>query len=57
MYPSIMTSTTGERLKHEKSFCYRLIVRIKEVGKVGSFVEIFLIADMASDDLLIVVRR
>jgi hypothetical protein len=34
-----------------------LVATIKEVGKVGNFVDLFLITDIASDDLLIVTRR
>lgn len=34
-----------------------LVATVKEVGKVGSFVGLFLITDIMSDDLLIIASR
>lgn len=45
------------RLNRQKRFCYVLVATVKQVGKVGSVVDLFLITDIASDELLIVDRR
>ena len=37
--------------------CCELVAAIKEVGKVGSFVDLFLITDVTSDDLLVIASR
>ena len=49
-----MLNDTREPLEVD---CLRLVASIEEVGKVGSFVGLFLITNILSDDLLVLACR